>query len=117
MRTSKGGRRVHCVWLLPWQPGGLGDGPRAFDDYCRNEGIVRHHTIPHTQRQNDVAEPMSKTIISKAHCMLSNARMSKHLWAEAANIACYLINKTPSIPLNNKLPLRYGEVHLQIIHS
>ena len=23
----------------------------AFDDYCRKEGIVRHHTIPYTPQQ------------------------------------------------------------------
>ena len=74
----------------------------AFDDYCRAEGIVRHHTIPHTPQQNGVAERMNRTIISKARCMLSNARMSKRFWAEAANTACYLINRSPSIPLNNK---------------
>jgi hypothetical protein len=22
--------------------------PAAFNDYCRQEGIVRHHTIPYT---------------------------------------------------------------------
>ena len=48
---------------------------------------------------------MNRTIISKAHCMLSNARMSKRFWAEAANTACYLINRSPSIPLNKKTPI------------
>jgi hypothetical protein len=34
--------------------------------------------------------------------MLSNAWMSKRFWAEVANTACYLINRSPSIPLNKK---------------
>jgi hypothetical protein len=76
----------------------------AFDDYCRKEGIVRHHTIPHTPQQNGVAERMNRTIISKARYMMSNARMSKCFWAEAANTTCYLINRSPSIPLNKKTP-------------
>ena len=59
----------------------------VFDDYCRKEGIVRHHTIPYTPQQNGVAERMNMTIISKARCMLSNARMNKCFWAEAANTA------------------------------
>jgi len=76
----------------------------AFDDYCRKEGIVRHHTIPYTPQQNGVAERMNRTIISKARCMLSNAHMNKRFWAETANTACYLINRSPSIPLNKKTP-------------
>jgi len=77
----------------------------AFNDYCRLEGIVRHHTIPHTPQQNGVAKCINRTIISKACCMLSNARMSKRLWTEAANTACYLISRSPSIPLNKKTPI------------
>nr|AAT01387.1 putative polyprotein [Oryza sativa Japonica Group]AAT44170.1 putative polyprotein [Oryza sativa Japonica Group] len=77
----------------------------AFDDYCRKEGIVMHHTIPYTPQQNGVAERMNRTIISKARCMLSNARMNKRFWAEAAKTACYLINRSPSISLNKKTPI------------
>jgi hypothetical protein len=69
----------------------------AFNDYCRQEGIVRHHTIPYTPQQNGVVECMNRTIISKACCMLSNAKMNKCFWAEAANTACYLINKSLSV--------------------
>ena len=77
----------------------------AFNDYCREEGILRHHTIPYTPQQNGVAERMNRTIISRARCMLSNARMNRHFWAEAANVACYLINRSPSISLNKKTPI------------
>jgi transposase InsO family protein len=76
----------------------------AFNDYCRQEGIVRHHTIPYTQ-QNGVAERMNKTIISKARCMLSNAKMNTRFWTEAASTTCFLINRSSSIPLNKKTPI------------
>ena len=78
---------------------------KAFGNYCRNLGIVSHHTIPYTPQQNGVAERMNRTIISKARCMLSNARMSKRFWVEAASTACYLINRSPSIPLDKKTPI------------
>jgi hypothetical protein len=48
---------------------------------------------------------MNRTIISKAHCMLSNAGMSRHFWGEAASTAYYLINRSPSIPLDKKTPI------------
>jgi hypothetical protein len=57
-------------------------------------------TPSHTQ--NGVAECMNKTIISKACCMLFNAGMSRHFWDEAASAAYYLINRSPSIPFDNK---------------
>ena len=76
-----------------------------FDIFYRTEGILRHHTIPYTPQQNSVAERMNRTIISKAHCILFNTKMNKHFWAEAANTACYLINRSSSIPLNKKTPI------------
>jgi hypothetical protein len=36
--------------------------------------------------------------------MLSNASMGNQLWAEAASIACYLINRSPSIAIEKKTP-------------
>jgi hypothetical protein len=48
-----------------------------FKFLCKKEGIFRHHTIPHTPQQNGVAERMNMTIISKAHCMLSNPSMGR----------------------------------------
>ena len=89
----------------------------AFKSYCRKEGIVRHHTIPHTPQQNGVAERMNRIIISKARCMLSNSGLSRRFWAEAASTACYLINRSPSTAIGKKLLLRCGLVHLVIIRN
>uniref|UniRef100_A0ACD5VA56 Uncharacterized protein n=1 Tax=Avena sativa TaxID=4498 RepID=A0ACD5VA56_AVESA len=76
-----------------------------FEEFCSNDGMIRHHTIPYTPQQNGVAERMNRTIISRARCMLSNAGMHRRFWAEAANTACYLINRSPSIPLEKKTPI------------
>uniref|UniRef100_A0ACD5Y480 Uncharacterized protein n=1 Tax=Avena sativa TaxID=4498 RepID=A0ACD5Y480_AVESA len=76
-----------------------------FEKFCSNDGMIRHHTIPYTPQQNGVAERMNRTIISRARCMLSNAGMHRRFWAEAANTACYLINRSPSIPLEKKTPI------------
>ena len=76
-----------------------------FEEFCSNDGMIRHHTIPYTPQQNGVAERMNRTIISRARCMLSNAGMHRRFWAEAANTACYLINMSPSIPLEKKTPI------------
>jgi transposase InsO family protein len=69
----------------------------AFKSFCRQEGIMRHHTIPYTRHQNGVTERMNRTIISKARRMLFNFDMDRHFWAQAASTTCYLINRSPSI--------------------
>ena len=71
-------------------------GKKAFS------GITPSRTL---LSKNGVAERMNRTIILRARCMLSNARMNRRFWAEAANTACYLINRSPSIPLNKKTPI------------
>ena len=76
-----------------------------FNSYCKSKGMVRHYTVPYTPQQNGVAKRMNRTIISKARCMLSNAGLHRHFWAEAASTACCLINRSPSIAINKKTPI------------
>nr|GEV48213.1 putative polyprotein [Tanacetum cinerariifolium] len=37
-----------------------------FDNFCKIEGIVRHHTVRHTPQQNGVAERMNQTLMTRA---------------------------------------------------
>jgi hypothetical protein len=76
-----------------------------FKSFYRKEGIIRHHTIPHTPKQIRVAERMNRTIISKARCMLSNSSLSRKFWAKAASTACYLVNCSPSTAIDKKTPI------------
>jgi transposase InsO family protein len=76
-----------------------------FKSFYRKACIVGHHIVPHTPHQNGVAECMNKTIISKAHCMLSNSGLSRKFLAEAASIACHLINCSPSTAISKKTPI------------
>jgi transposase InsO family protein len=95
-----------------------------FNSYCKSEGIVRHYTVPYTPQQNGVAERMNRTIISKARCMLSDAGLHRHFWTEAASTACYLINRSPSIAINKKTPIKvwsgspanYLELRVFLLH-
>ena len=36
---------------------------RAFDEYCRQEGIKRSLTVPYTPQQNGVAERKNRSIV------------------------------------------------------
>src|SRR5690606_38916037 len=48
-----------------------------FNQFCKDAGIARHHTIRYTPQQNGVAERMNQTLLERARCMLSNAGLEK----------------------------------------
>jgi hypothetical protein len=75
-----------------------------FEEFCKKCGIARQKTTPYTPQQNGVAERMNRTLMEKARCMLSGARIGQELWAEAVGIACYLVNRSPSSALGDKTP-------------
>lgn len=76
----------------------------AFENFCKKEGIVRHHTVVATPQQNGVAERMNRTLIEKARCMISNSGLSRDFWAEAVSTACFLVNRSPSTSIELKTP-------------
>ncbi|KAG8481085.1 hypothetical protein CXB51_025838 [Gossypium anomalum] len=75
-----------------------------FNRLCKLEGIVRHLTVHHTPQQNDITERMNTTIMEKGRCMLSNANLPKSFWAEATSTTCFLINRSPSVVIEKKIP-------------
>lgn len=76
----------------------------SFNEFCNNEGIVRHRIVRNTPQQNGVAERMNRTLVERARCMLSNAGLSKEFWAEAVNTTCYLVNRSLSTAIECKTP-------------
>lgn len=51
-----------------------------FNNFCTENGIVRHHTVRLTPLQNGLAERMNITIIERVQCMLLNANLTKGFW-------------------------------------
>ncbi|GAA0144157.1 transmembrane signal receptor [Lithospermum erythrorhizon] len=56
-----------------------------FDEFCKNEGIARHHTVRHTPQQNGVAERIYQTLLEMARCMLLNVGLERKFWTKAVN--------------------------------
>ena len=77
---------------------------KPFLELCKAEGITRHFTVPKTPQQNGVAERMNRTLLERARSMRLNAGLSKRFWAEAVNMACFLINRSPSKAIDCKIP-------------
>jgi hypothetical protein len=75
-----------------------------FKEFCKKCGIARKKTTPYTPRQNGVAEMMNKTLMEKARSMLSGADLGQEFSAEAVGTSCYLVNRSPSLELDDKTP-------------
>ncbi|CAH9089803.1 unnamed protein product [Cuscuta europaea] len=75
-----------------------------MDRLCVESGIRRHKTVPYTPQQNGLAERMNRTLLDKVRSMLATSGLPKKFWGEAVNTATYLINRSPSVPLEGKCP-------------
>ncbi|XP_047268802.1 uncharacterized protein LOC107871373 isoform X1 [Capsicum annuum] len=72
---------------------------REIEEYCSGHGIRYEKTVPGTPQHNGVAERMNCTIVEKVRSLLRTAKLPKSFWGEAVQVACYLINRSPSVPL------------------
>lgn len=74
-----------------------------FLKLCEKYGIQRHWTVRKTPQQNGVAERMNRTIAERARCIRLNAGLPKNFWAEAVSMAVFIVNRSPSTALGNKV--------------
>ena len=77
-----------------------------FKSYCSEKGIRYEKIVFGTPQQNGVVERMNRTIVEKVRCMLRMTNLPKSFWGEAVVTACYLINRSPSVPLGFDIPER-----------
>jgi hypothetical protein len=75
-----------------------------FVQFCRERGIGREFTAPHSLEHNGVAERMNRTIHERLVSMLHHSRLSDGFWAEALLTAVHIINMSSSRPLGSKIP-------------
>ncbi|GJV18005.1 ribonuclease H-like domain-containing protein [Tanacetum coccineum] len=70
---------------------------------CKTKlGIKRKLSIARTPQQNGVAERRNRTLIEVARTMLVDSKLPTTFWAEAVNIACYVLNRVLVIKPHNK---------------
>lgn len=65
-------------------------------EFCIQEEISFHLTVPRTPQLNGVSERMVQTITEKVRTMISGSSLDKVFWGEAVLTAVYLINRTPT---------------------
>ncbi|RDY02433.1 hypothetical protein CR513_14106, partial [Mucuna pruriens] len=67
------GRKIKC--LRTDNGGEYVDG--EFLAFCKQEGIVRQFSVPHTPQQNGVAERMNRTLLERTRAVLRTTRWAK----------------------------------------
>ena len=77
---------------------------QAYKDICEQDGIVSERTVPGKPRQNGVAEWMNRTLLEQARCLRLSAGLPKCFWVDVVSTAAYLVNRSPSVPLEFKIP-------------
>lgn len=70
----------------------------------KGKGIIHQTTVPYTPQQNGKAERDMRTLVEAARTMLSAACVGKDLWAEAINMAVYVLNRTSKSRQEGKSP-------------
>jgi transposase InsO family protein len=71
---------------------------KALEKAIATTGIQFEFTTPYTPEQNGVSERLNRSLITVARSMLQDTQLFTKFWAEAANTACYLRNRTPIGP-------------------
>lgn len=58
----------------------------------------------HPPQQNGVAERINRTLVKRGRCLLIDAELEKRFWAEAVNMAAYVVNRSVNRSLGRKVP-------------
>jgi hypothetical protein len=93
------GRKLKCLRI----DNGTEYKDGEFLKFCEEHGIKRYFTIRKTPQQNGVAERLNRTIIETTGCLRLNAGLPKVFWAEAMNMAYYIINQSPRVAFDGKV--------------
>jgi Integrase core domain/GAG-pre-integrase domain len=76
-----------------------------FSNLFRDKGIIHQTTCINTPEQNGVSERKNRHLLEVTRALLFQNNVPKVYWSDAILNANYLINRLPSAPLGNKIPL------------
>lgn len=99
------GQKVKCLRT----DNGLEFVSSQFNLFCTSKGIRSHRTVPGHPQQNGVVERMNRTILERVRYLLASSGLPKKFWGEVADTAVYLINRSPSVAKNFKVPQELWE--------
>ena len=82
-----------------------------FGAYMADHGVHRQLTAPYLPQQNGVVERRNQTVVTTARSMMKAKGVPGRFWGEAVHTAVYLLNRSPTKPLDGTTPYEawYGE--------
>jgi transposase InsO family protein len=75
-----------------------------FASYCTDEGVQRHYSAPYNPQQNGVIERRNQAVVGMARALLKQRGMFAVFWGEAVVTAVYILNRSPTKALNDRMP-------------
>ncbi|GJT94589.1 putative ribonuclease H-like domain-containing protein [Tanacetum coccineum] len=93
----------HKVKVI-WSDNGTEFKNSIMNQFCERKEIKREFSVARTPQQNGVVERKNRILIEAARTMLVDSKLPTTFWAEALNIACYVLNRVLVIKPHNKTP-------------
>ena len=84
----------------------IGEYRGQFEEYCRSKRIRIEYTVPKTPELNGLPKRMNRTIKERVRRILAHANISKTFWVGALTTTTYVINRSPSTPVDGDVPQR-----------
>ena len=83
---------------------------REFEEFCRESGIQRRHTMRNEPHSNGVAERAIGVISNRATSLLYESRLPPSFWAKAVSVVVHTHNRMPtsSVPHSTPFTSMYG---------
>ncbi|RVX01807.1 Retrovirus-related Pol polyprotein from transposon TNT 1-94 [Vitis vinifera] len=73
----------------------------SFQNYMSHNGILHQTSCVDTPSQNGVAERKNRHLLEMARALIFQMKVPKKFWADVVSIACFLINRMPTVVLKD----------------
>jgi len=70
----------------------------------KSHGILHQTLCVYTPQQNGMVERKNRHLVETTLILLIHGGVPQWFWGDVVLSACYLINRTPSLVLNNQIP-------------